>query len=531
MKILTLFLVACMSLTITICFSQAGTLDSTFGNGGKVITHFGSYLDGGGSAMALQADGKIVVAGTSSDSNEGDFAVARYNSDGELDSSFGVDGKLMTDLNDSSDHASSVNVLDDGKILVTGYILGSSRLYFAMVRYTSNGTIDSSFGVDGKVISDLAAGGHNVLILPDGKILLDAGVGLEWPNSAFFMTRFNPNGTPDSSFGVNGFGDTIYFKDAFSNSAIALQNDGKIIVGGSAGVTQGDGSYFEALRLNANGTIDKNFGSNGRVITFHIWDWAHSFAVIVQPDGKIIQAGDRYLRDDLDFALVRYKPNGELDSTFGLDGIASTNFGNEDDLIQAIAIQSDGKIVAAGFSGHDSLGFTRTYDFALARYTQNGQPDSSFGRKGRTTTDFANGGDYGDIANAVSVQADGKIVLAGSAGNDFALARYNNNDGVLASGTIALKAYSVGGNVKIEWISLNELNISQYNVERSVDGKNFISIANIKAQNNGEPKTEYSYTDFYPANGENFYRIKSISKDGVVKYTSVVKVNFVSASS
>ncbi|HYK44163.1 MAG TPA: hypothetical protein VEV83_03285, partial [Parafilimonas sp.] len=446
MKKSTSFFPICMLLS-TIAFSQAGTLDSTFGVDGKVITHFGSYRYGGGSAMALQPDGKIVVAGTSSDSKNGDFAVARYNPDGELDSSFGVDGKLMTDLNDSRDEASSVNVLDDGKILVTGSTLGKS--YFAMVRYTSNGTIDSGFGTDGKVISDLTTRAHNVLILPDGKILLDAVVYLEWPNSAFFMTRYNPNGTPDSSFGVNGFGDTIYFNDAFASSAIALQNDGKIIVAGSAGVTEGDGSYFEALRLNADGTIDKAFGSNGRVITFHIWDWARAFAVIVQPDGKIIQAGDRLnVKDDFVFALVRYKSNGELDSSFGIDGTMFTDFGQgRDARIQSVAIQSDGKIVAAGQSGNGTF---EAHDFALARYTKDGQADSSFGRKARTTTDFANGGDYGDIAYAVSVQADGKIVAAGSAHNDFALARYNNEE-VLAASIINLKAYTVGTHVKIEW--------------------------------------------------------------------------------
>src|ERR1043165_9111827 len=105
MKKSTFFLASCMLLS-TVSFSQAGTLDSTFGGDGKVITHFGSYPYGGGSAMALQPDGKIVVAGTSSDSKQGDFAVARYNLDGELDSSFGVGGKLTTDLNESSDHAS-----------------------------------------------------------------------------------------------------------------------------------------------------------------------------------------------------------------------------------------------------------------------------------------------------------------------------------------------------------------------------------------------------------------------------------------
>jgi hypothetical protein len=119
--------------------------------------------------------------------------------------------------------------------------------------------------------------------------------------------------------------------------------------------------------------------------------------------------------------------------------------------------------------------------------------------------------------------------VGGSVGA-VAIARYNNDE-VLAASIIDLKSYSVEGNVKIEWTALNELNISQYNIERSVDGKNFISIGNIKAQNNGQQKTEYTFTDFHGANGENFYRIMSISNDGEVKYTGIVKVNFVNAFS
>ena len=130
----------------------------------------------------------------------------------------------------------------------------------------------------------------------------------------------------------------------------------------------------------------------------------------------------------------------------------------------------------------------------------------------------------------ISLQTDGKIVVAGSANNDFALARYNNEE-VLAAGIINLQAYTVGTDVKIVWSALNELDVSQYNIERSVDGKNFIRVGNVPPLNNGQSKTEYSYIDFLPVGGDNLYRIKSISKDAPIKYTNTVKANFAGKAS
>ena len=140
-------------------------------------------------------------------------------------------------------------------------------------------------------------------------------------------------------------------------------------------------------------------------------------------------------------------------------------------------------------------------------------------------TDFG-GNDFGF---STKLQVDGKIVIAGSTDNDFAIARYNNDE-VLAASIVDLKAYSFGSNVKIEWSALNELNISQYNIERSIDGKNFIAIGSVKALDNGQQKNVYSYTDFAPSTRDNFYRIKSVSKDGIGKYTDIVKVNFATSA-
>jgi uncharacterized delta-60 repeat protein len=466
------------------------------------------------------------VAGAASDSLSGDrtlsdFAVARYQLNGELDSAFGVNGKLIIDLNNSYDVAYSVDIQVDQKILVAG----GSDYNFAMVRYLPSGMIDRSFGVNGKVLTDYKTnGGRSAVLQPDGKIVFEIDVDrtgdLEYDCA---LVRYNSNGKLDSSFGVNGFGDSTNFHlFGFGKQDITLQTDGKIVLAGSRPISWED--FTGALvRFNQDGRIDSSFGVNG--LTIISADQATSVAI--QADGKIIAGGFIDLRPSYaDFALARYTTNGKPDSTFGLNGRVITNFDKYSlDYARSIAIQADGKIIAAGYTDYT---WGLVSDFALARYTETGQLVSSFGINGKVVTDFANGAS--DEGYSVCLQADGKLIVAGVSNHDFAVARYNNDE-VLPVTIINLKAYSVGSNVKIEWTALNELNIVQYNIERSVDGKNFITISNAKALDNGQQKMDYSYMDQMPAGGDNFYRIKSVSKDGAPHYTGIVKVNFVSAPS
>jgi len=190
--------------------------------------------------------------------------------------------------------------------------------------------------------------------------------------------------------------------------SVALQPDGKIVVAGYAG---GD---FALARYNSDGALDTSFGSGGKVTT----DFGGSyhpdgFSVALQPDGKIVVAG--YAGGD--FALARYNSDGALDTSFGSGGKVTTDFGGSD-AGYSVALQPDGKIVVAGYAG---------LDFALARYNSDGALDTSFGTGGKVTTDFSGGRDVG---YSVALQPDGKIVVAGYAGVDFALARYNS-DGAL----------------------------------------------------------------------------------------------------
>ena len=344
-------------------YNVNGSLDTTFSGDGKLITapFFGSYI-GYGSSVLMQADGKILVAGTiylSGDNS--DFALARYNTDGSLDTGFGNGGKVTTDFGNNSDSGNSVVVQTDGKIVVAG----SSGNDFALTRYNSDGTLDITFDGDGKLTTDLG-------------------------------------GSDDAqSFVVKG--------------------DGKIFV---AGYTYNDNNYHEDLAFacyNSDGSLDKTFSDDGKLtVPFFDGSGSSRCSVLAQADGKILVAG--YISNsngDLDFALARYNSDGSLDTTFSEDGKVTTDFGNWDNA-SSIVIQLDGKIVVAGTSGND---------FALVRYNSDGTLDLSFSDDGKVTTDFGNQ-DYG---YSVVVQTDGKIVVAGASGANFALARYNSDGSLDAS--------------------------------------------------------------------------------------------------
>jgi uncharacterized delta-60 repeat protein len=230
------------------------------------------------------------------------------------------------------------------------------------------------------------------------------------------------SGTLDISFGTGGrvttnFIDTAGINGGDQSRGMAVQIDGKIVAAGFSSLTgRGD---FALARYNRDGTLDASFGIGGTVTTDFAGGVDTALSVAIQADGKIVAAGSATINGISDFALARYNRDGTLDASFGAGGTVTTDFAGGADNARSVAVQSDGKIVAAGravISGNS--------DFALARYTSNGTLDASFGTGGTVTTDFAGAGDQ---AFSVAVQKDGKIVAAGQAivnGLDFALARY-----------------------------------------------------------------------------------------------------------
>ncbi len=440
-----------------------GDLDPTFGIGGQVTTDFNHSTDIA-NAVALQLDGKLVVVGqtyTNNDYTGEDFAVARYNTNGSLDTTFGVNGKVTTDFPGLAAVASSVVIQPDGKILVAGGAFPNFTFLgdFKIVRYNSNGSLDTTFGVGGIVTTSFPGQGSYAFALalqPDGKIIA-AGTDFvnfssdDSSNTDFALERYNSNGTPDTTFGGDGQVTTDF--DGFNDDAfsVLVQPDGKIVAVGSA---KNPATYYDfaAVRYLANGTIDTTFGVAGKVRTdFGHADFDRARSAVLQPDGKIVAAGTAIFNNTLSepFALARYNSNGTLDTTFAGDGRLFIDFGSFDQTAYSVFLQPDGKIVTAGYPNTESS----DSDFLLARCNPDGSLDTTFGVNGEVRTSFGdlNGGAYGAV-----LQPDGKIVAVGfNATNtadfaEFALARYLGGSGSLSlTSAVSRKTHGAAGTFAI----------------------------------------------------------------------------------
>jgi uncharacterized delta-60 repeat protein len=361
------------------------------------------------------------------------FALARYNPDGTLDPSFGTGGKVTTGFAGGFAGARALALQPDGKLVAVGMVETAMTRAFALARYNPDGTLDPTFGIGGKVTSDLPgskAEAAAVVLQADGK-LVAAGNTVTGDTSDFdfALARYNPNGTLDLTFGTTGKVTTDIAGGSFDRAAaLALQPDGKLVAAGNT--VTGANSDFALARYDTNGALDTTYGAAGKVTTDIAGRSNLASALAVQPDGKLVAAGSA-LADNLDFALARYNSNGTLDTTFGTGGTVTTDIADGPDRAAALILQPDGKLVAAGDAETGGSTDAPVRYFALARYNPNGTPDPAFGTDGKVTTDIAEG--FAE-AEALVLQPDGKLVaagdalvLAGAGGNtDFALARYDS---------------------------------------------------------------------------------------------------------
>ncbi len=410
----------------------AGSLDTTFGTGGKVMTDlFGSEDDAG--AMVIQPDGKFIVAGGSFASGVYGFSLARYNTDGGLDATFGTAGKAYVSVNKSGG-ANAIGLQQDGKIVVAGLAPGSgpNDTDFALLRFNQDGSLDTTFGAGGIVTTDFFGLWDNatgLAIQKDGRIVVAGIVDNTNSNASDFgLARYNPDGSLDPTFGVGGKVTTDFFGRSDDAEKLAIQADGRLVVAGAVRIDASNQGYGVA-RYNLDGSLDTSFGAGGKVTTkFADGASSEADALAIQADGKIIAAGGTYLTPtSSDFGLVRYNPDGSLDTSFGTGGKVTTDFFGKIDRVSSVFIQPDGKILASGGVMHTSK--IASLDFGLARYNADGSLDLTFGDGGKLVTDFL--GDY-DGAVSAAIQQDGNIIVAGSCyhdinddnSSDFALARY-----------------------------------------------------------------------------------------------------------
>jgi len=341
-----------------------GDLDPTFDSDGIQITPIGPREDYAKS-VALQSDGKIVVAGYSYNGSNQDFAIVRYNTDGSLDTTFSTDGKQTTPIGSSNDYAHSVAMQGDGKIVVAGYARIGSTDYFAIVRYNTDGSLDTTFSTDGKETTPIGVStdiGQSVVVQSDSKIIV-AGYSYNGSNQDFAVVRYNTDGSLDTTFSGDGKQTTAIGSGHDLARSVALQSDGKIVVAGNA--ANGSNDDFAVVRYNTDGSLDTTFSGDGKQITDISSTRDNGQSVVLQSDGKIVVVGKTYFELYDIFAIVRYNTDGSLDTSFDTDGIQTTIIGIVSDLASSVVLQGDGKIVVAGTTIDSDV------DFAVVRYSLN----------------------------------------------------------------------------------------------------------------------------------------------------------------
>lgn len=436
----------------TTAFSQIVELDATFGNNGKVHTGFGTSQSKA-SAVAVQPDGKIIVGGSAYSANTNNSwqndtensVLVRYNADGSLDSTFGYNGKVMNDVyqfyyaEEWQTSVYSIKILPNGKFLTYGKAQLNYGQQTLLVQYNSNGSIDTSFGINGQVTSNSVPveGAASLIIQPDNKIVT-LGVEYLQPSpgvyiSKFVVERFNDDGSIDSSFATLGRVVTEFLFGYNSPTSIALQADGKIVaVGGTPN------NRFAIARYTTNGLLDNTFDTDGKVTTsFGTGTNSYAKFVSIDSSGKIMVIGSMHntTSNIYSAAFARYNTNGSLDISFDGDGLATNPISATDSSVNFISAlaQTDGKfIVITSADPYGSYNFA--VDFVTRRYNSDGTTDLSFGVNGKVTTTIQPGF---NTANNIATQSDGKILVVGysrpldltfnTVSKEFNVIRYNIN--------------------------------------------------------------------------------------------------------
>jgi uncharacterized delta-60 repeat protein len=406
---------------------SAGGLDTSFGDGGKVLLYDNvNSLVGGmdNRAASLQSDGSMFVVGSITSVSDGmQMAVQHYTSAGALDTNFGTGGQTIVTFSGGVSRAYSAAVQADGKIVLVGTFTEAAtnttpqKTVFALARLNANGSLDATFGNNGLVIDDFGgnidATAQDVKLTSDGHIVV-AGTAanelIQGPaaNNLFVLARYNSDGSLDTSFGNQGHAGYTA-ANAVESAKILLAPDNSILlVGQTHGLDNGDTLL---LKFNQNGTLATGFGSNGIV---HAGAWGAGIAL--QADGKILVASSTAhaivgWNGPSDFLLTRYNSDGTIDSGFGANGIVVTHFATGDSQAFAVTLQPNGDILVGGTATNNALPAGPGADFGIVRYHDDGSLDTSFGAGGFVQIDYTN---RDDALQQLMVDANGMVMAAGS---------------------------------------------------------------------------------------------------------------------
>jgi uncharacterized delta-60 repeat protein len=447
-----------------------GDLDTAFGGGDGIVTTAISTGDSLGRAVAVDSQGRMIVAGTRIANGSADFAVARYTAAGELDTSFSADGKLLTDFGSVIDEGYGVAVDSQDRVVVAGVSVSGSDWDFAVARYTAAGELDTSFGGgDGKLttaIGPSADSGWGVAVDSAGRIIV-AGQSHNGSDSDFAVVRYTSAGELDTTFGTDGKVTTAIGSSTDWGRAVVVDSQGRVVVAGYS--YNGSDEDFAVARYTAAGVLDTSFGGGDGIVTTAIGSGTDSgYAVAVDSQDRVVVAGYSDSGSDWDFAVARYTSAGVLDISFGGgDGKQTTDFGSGTDSAYGVAVDSDDRVVVAGesYNGNND-------DFAVVRYTSSGVLDASFSSNGVVKTEIGTGDDKGF---AVAIDSEGRIVVAGESFNgsneDFTVVRYAGAS--LPGAPTGVAGMSGDGQVELSWVAPSVTGgaaVTDHVVEVSGDG-------------------------------------------------------------
>lgn len=410
------------TLAFALGFSQDGFLDTTYGNSGFSVYNSGAY----GQCLEVDVNQRMVIGTYNMNST---FKFYRFSSSNQLDTTFGSNGVTTINLGGEDALLKDMKIQSDGKIVAVGYwedAGSANRKDFIVIRLNADGTLDTTFNGTGKLTvafgtnEDIA---NAVAIQNDGKILV-AGHSFTGSYRDIAIARINVDGTLDSTFGTGGKVTTDLAGNNDAALCIAINSDGKFAVGS---YTYGAGSSnnfadFGVAKYNTNGSLDTSFSSDGKhVVVISPSGNDKPEAIAFQSNGKILIGGSAFLNTSVrdDFAIVRLNTNGTLDTSFNADGIFTTALGSSDDTASAMKLLSDGKILLAGTVASGSY-----TDIGLIRVTTSGNLDTTFGTNGKTQQGYGNL----SVIKDMDVMSDGKIMVCGSAGTtNIFLARFNGS--------------------------------------------------------------------------------------------------------
>ncbi len=495
-------------------FGQPGTLDVSFGNAGIATMAFNS-LSPYSSAIAIQNDGKMVLCGGIDSVN----AIGRFNANGSIDSSFGVNGRFTFKATGSKNcFSNSIAIQPDGKIVLGGsveYITSQYITAFFLARLNPNGALDSTFGSNGIVINDFTGNFSRIkqiLLTTNDKILVGGyKVNVNNQGLTFCIGKYKTDGSLDSSFGIAGFAQIDHGAHGYD---IKFTSQGKILIGGDMlSISQGHASNFGLVQINQNGFVDSTFGTNGLVETDFADTSEGARLLAVQSDDKIILAGDVQVGSTYEnFGLVRYKSNGMVDSSFGLNGKVIDSLHG---YVSAIHILNNGQILVTGNSKNGGK-------FKIAAYNSDGTITTNFGTNGIVLTTLpGSGGGSSDS----KMQADGKLVVAGistiNSKNNFIVARYSLSTFPL--NLLTFTAKRANNTNLLNWTTAQEVNADRFEIERSSNGKEFSKIGIVSSQLSAGSIHKYSYTDNSPLTTAHslYYRLKMLDRDGQFTYSPI----------